>query len=458
MSVSKVSHWSVTLKRFLRRCEVDRAVVYALLSRVWQVAAGPITIILIAGYFSPEVQGFYYTFASLLALQSFVELGFYVVIINVTSHEWSRLIINSHGCLEGHPEALSRLISLGRLICKWYAVVSIVFIICVSVAGYFFFSQSDYPGVHWRAPWFWIVACTGLLLWMLPFNSMLEGCNQVAAINLFRFVQTLLASLAFWLALAWHWGLWAAVAMVTARLISNAYLLGVSYRSFFKPFFTYSVSEKMSWKREIWPMQWRLALSGIVNYFALSLFNPVMFHYHGATVAGCMGMTWQIVGALQAVGSAWVTTKVPRFGMLIAGKQYKELDRLWLRTSLVSISVVCLGAIALWFILFGLNAFKIEIAQRLLPLLPAGIFLMSCLLMLVLQCQCAYLRAHKKEPIVVMSVTTSIMIGLAVWLLGSRFGPLGAAWGYLGVISLSVIWETRIWYRCRAQWHRNKEV
>jgi len=451
----KLTMFGGAVKNWLRRCEVDRAVLFALLSRIWLVVAGPITILLIVRHLSPEIQGFYYTFASLLVLQSFVELGFYIVIIYLASHEWSQLRINSKGRIEGSPEALSRLVNLAHLIFKWYAVASVLYIIGVSIVGYIFFSQSSYPDVHWQGPWLTLVLFTGLLLWMLPFNSLLEGCNQVATINLFRLIQVLLGSLALWATLAWHWGLWAAVAMVTVRLICNMYLLFVRYRHFFTSFFRYPISVTMSWKSEIWPMQWRLGLSGIVNYFAFSLFNPVMFHYHDATIAGRMGMTWQVVGALQEIGLAWLTAKGPRFGMLIAQKEYKQLDRLWIRTSLVSFSVVCFGGVVLWFLLYGLNMFQIPVAQRLLSPLPAGLFLLACILRHIGACQTTYLRAHKKEPIVVMSVTSCLVIGLLVWLLGSHFGPVGAAWGYLGVVCIQILWETNIWFRCRAKWHRD---
>ena len=74
-------------KKFLRWLEVDRAVMFAVLSKVWSLFAAPITLLLIAYFLVPEVQGFYYTFLSLIALQSFVGLGFYIVITQFASHE-----------------------------------------------------------------------------------------------------------------------------------------------------------------------------------------------------------------------------------------------------------------------------------------------------------------------------------------------------------------------------------
>ncbi|MBT6902530.1 MAG: hypothetical protein HOA32_16150, partial [Nitrospina sp.] len=79
------------LIKFLRWIEVDRAVAFAILVKVWSLFAGPVTLYLISIYLSPEIQGFYYTFLSLIALQSFVELGFYIVITQFASHEWASL-------------------------------------------------------------------------------------------------------------------------------------------------------------------------------------------------------------------------------------------------------------------------------------------------------------------------------------------------------------------------------
>ena len=149
-------------RQLLKQLEIDRAVVFVLLNRGWQFLAGPITLLLIARSFSPEVQGFYYTFDSLLALQSFVELGFFLVIINVASHEWASLGLDSTGCIVGEPQALSRLVSLGRLIFKWYAVASAIFVVGVGTIGCVFFAQSSLPGILWQSPWLVLVVLTGL--------------------------------------------------------------------------------------------------------------------------------------------------------------------------------------------------------------------------------------------------------------------------------------------------------
>jgi len=101
------------IRQLLLLLEIDRAVFYVLLLRGWQFLAGPVTALFVASFFSPELQGYFYTFASLLALQSFLELGFHVVILNVASHEWAKLHIADDGRIAGDAEAHSRLVSLG---------------------------------------------------------------------------------------------------------------------------------------------------------------------------------------------------------------------------------------------------------------------------------------------------------------------------------------------------------
>jgi O-antigen/teichoic acid export membrane protein len=435
---------------------MDRPVIFALTTKVWNLLAGPITILLIARHFRPDLQGLYYTFGSLLLLQSFVELGLFQIVINVTSHEWAHLSLGSDGRIIGAPAAISRLVSLGRAVFKWYGVVSTIFVVVLSTIGWIFFSRTYHSGVRWQAPWLLLVLLTGLLLWVLPFNSLLEGCNQVAVINRFRLVQAVLGTLSLWVVITLGGGLWALVVSTGVSLLRDLYLVLVQYRRFFKPFFRPASAERINWRSDVWPMQWRIGSTGLVSYFAYSLFNPVLFKYHGAELAGRMGMTWSLIGALQASAFAWVQPKVPRFGILIARKQYTELDRLFRRTATVALIVAVTGAAILWFLIYALNVFGYSLAGRLLPPLPTALFLMAAILMQFSWAQAAYLRAHRKDPLAPLSIISSIAIGLLVWQLGKRYGALGAGIGYLAVVSLVITpFQTALWLRCRAAWHKS---
>ncbi|MGK2857227.1 MAG: hypothetical protein ACSLFQ_08475, partial [Thermoanaerobaculia bacterium] len=206
---SRESPLDPRLLRLARRFGVSRAVLYAIAVRGWQLLAGPITVVVIARFYSPELQGFYYAFASILAMQGFFELGLFNVIVNVAAHEWAHVDGDQGGDTEPRGRALARIGSLARFILRWYLGVAVLFFLVVSVAGTIFLSSAG--GSHdivWFAPWIALVACTAAHLTLLPFNSLLEGCNRVASVNGFLLVQAMLAAFAVRIVIPAGGGLW----------------------------------------------------------------------------------------------------------------------------------------------------------------------------------------------------------------------------------------------------------
>ncbi|MFO1091728.1 MAG: hypothetical protein U0992_00225 [Planctomycetaceae bacterium] len=62
---------------------------FAVGARSWRFAAGIVTLWIVARDFSRDVQGYYYLFVNLLAIQTFFDLGLTGVLTYVASHEWS---------------------------------------------------------------------------------------------------------------------------------------------------------------------------------------------------------------------------------------------------------------------------------------------------------------------------------------------------------------------------------
>ena len=444
-----------TLRRILEYAGLDQAVIFTLLTKASQALAGVVSLLLIAKVFAPEIQGFYYTFSSLLALQAFVELGLYVVIVNITSHEWSKLSMDTSGNVIGDAAALSRLASLARFIARWYAGVSFLFVVGVGIAGHIFFSQSQATGVAWQGPWWTVVALAAVQLWLMPILSLLEGCNQVVTLNRFRLAQTLTEAFTMWVLLVCGAGLWVAAGAQAARAAAVLVFLLRRYRRFFRSLLAGAAHERIRWRQEIWPMQWRLALQGSVNYLMFSLFTPVMFHFHGPGVAGRMGMTLQIVGMVQSMALAWVQTKVPGFGILVARRDYAGLNRIWWQASKLSIGFAIAGSLIIWLAVLILNELGVGFASRILGPMPTALFLAAYGLMQISYCHSAYLRAHAREPFLVLGTSGGILIGSLVFLFGSRYGPTGAAAAFMAVAALFVVpMSTVIWMRRRAEWQR----
>ncbi len=439
---------------FFRHFGLSKEVVFSLLLKSWQACAGLLGLYLIGIYFPPEVQGFYYTFASLVALQSFVELGLSLVISNVASHEWSLLRFAKDGSIEGDKHALCRLVSLGRFVFKWYAVAALVFFVLAGGAGYCFFTEAQTIGVDWQIPWFTHIAFSSLFLWCMPFLSLLEGCEQVAKVAKFRFWQSLASNLSFWTAIAAGANLWAAPALSSISALSCIYYLIVSRRLFFRPFFRPPVSAYIDWKTEILPMQWRLALQGVMNYFLFSLFTPVMFYYHGPVIAGQMGMSLQLVGAIQSIASIWFMAKAPRFAILIARGEFDRLDAEWRKATLLAVSMMLVGVALMLGALCLMTELHLDLANRVLSPHSIAMLAAGSVFSLWGSSMSVYLRAHKREVLLTSAILSALVMGLMVWQLGSRFGPLGASASFLfgfSCVSLPMVFYA--WKKAQSDWH-----
>jgi O-antigen/teichoic acid export membrane protein len=442
------------IRNILHRLEIDRAVFFGLLTKIWGIVVGPTTAILIVICFTRELQGYYYTFTTIVALQVFAELGLGTVIVQFASHEWSKLNIDQSGRIVGDKEALSRLVSIANIAFKWYLVGGVLVTLGLGVGGYFFFSTSPGFGVNWTLPWFSLCIITGIIVCLIPVWSLLEGCNQVSKLYTFRFFQSILTGIIVWIAILSGGGLWTASISGLVTLLFSICFLRWKYWTFLKTLlFTRPQGSKIKWRADMLPMQWRIAISWISGYFCFSLFSPVLFKYHGPVVAGQMGMTWSLVSAMGVISYAWTAPKIPQFGMLIALKRYEELDNLFWRLTGIVVIVTILIGFAIWFLVYALYAMNLSFSTRILPPLPTGLFIIAHILINVSTPFGCYLRAHKKEPLMFISVLGGVLIGLSIPILGKYYSVTAMATSFLIVHLIVVPVVIIIWYYCRKEWH-----
>lgn len=385
------------------------------------------------------------------------------MLINVASHEWAGAELTEAGII-GDPNRLSRLISLGRTATRWYAVASIAFMVIVSILGVLFFlniakSPSGWLEVaEWVAPWLVLVILTGLQLALLPLTAILEGCGQLPVINRIRFWQGVAGSVVVWALMSGGLGLWALCGSAFVRLLGELYLVAGRYREFFQPFRKAPTGDTIDWKQEVLPLQWRMAVQGCVLWLANHLAGLVIIKCHGPAVSGRYGMMWTIFVALQAASLSWIDTRRPRFGQLIAEKNYVELDTLFFRMSRISILLLAAGTslftLGVWLVNQLPYWFFERIAAKLPGVLPTAILAVALVIMQFAQCTNIYVRAHKQDPFLLAAVVSNLTIaGLILWL-GRDHGIIGATTGYLlGVSLVQVpIWVT-IWWKTRRAWH-----
>ncbi len=432
-------------------------------SRGWQFVAGPVTVVLIGMFFSAEVQGYYYTFWSLIALQTIFDFSFQPVIVNFASHEWGELTggDTSQTAVDktnsGDHRAISRLSSLLRGSLLWYGVAAILFFAVVGIAGLLFFSQAESSQrLSWRPAWLALVALTAVNFWTVPFLAILEGCGQVRSIYQLQFARAVVGNLAVWITIPLGAELWVTVAVAAVRLICEFLWLALFHSDLLATLMRRPSGERVNWRLEVWPFQWRIGLKGLLGFLNTALINPIVFFYHGEVSAGQLGMTWQILTSLQAACSSWIRTRTAMFGVLVARREFSELDRIYFRLLAISSAFLAVGAAAFFLVILILNYLAIDFAGRLLPPLPTAILAVAIVVLIIPESQWTYIHAHKKSPHLAIALLGSLLSGVLTWWCGRQYGAIGVSAAYLFMTAFIYLplW-TAVWWACRTRWHQD---
>jgi hypothetical protein len=419
-----------------RALGLDGAVAFTSLARAVSIAGSTVTVLLIVRFLSPVEQGYYYTLLSLVALQMVFELGFAFVIQQLAAHECIHLELHECGSVSGDRVAHARLASTLQLSVRWYTVAAAAMGLILAPFGEFFFARHGAPGavrVAWRVPWLLAVAASMAGLWCQPFYSFLDGCGQVRTVAALRLRQAVVGMSLSWIALLLHHGLYSP-AMVVLGQITTGLLFLATRRRLLMGLLRYQARvASIRWTREVWPFQWRIAVSWMCSYFTLQVFIPILFALRGPVEAGQMGMSLSIAGYMAGLVLPWITTKATPFGRLIAASQFRELDRLFLRTMgqamtafvVIAFAADC-GAALLSFVAPRLAARMVSPELFAVLVLAAGA---NC----VVQSLGVLLRSFKQEPFLVQSAVVAALTLLLAALTAPRWGNTGVTFGYLAV-------------------------
>jgi hypothetical protein len=211
------------------------------------------------------------------------------------------------------------------------------------------------------------------------------------------------------------------------------------------------------WNQEVWPFQWRIAVSWLSGYFLFWIFNPVLFAYRGPVEAGRMGMSLSLANAIQAIAVSWVSTKSAPFGTLIARKQYRQLDWAFFQSLRQSSAVSLAGAVLVWLGCIYLNVRHLPFAKRLLDPLSLGILLIYMIVNVMVSAEAYYLRAHKQEVFFVNSVVGAIAVTACTFIFGRRYGAPGIVVSTCLLNAGGLVWATYKFRKYRALWHAPQE-
>lgn len=453
--MSDASSATSTRTGLLARLGIDFHILATLLLRGWSILAGGVTALLIPTALSPSQQGYYYTFSAVIATQVFFELGLNHVLTQLTSHAFAHLRRLSKTHLDGDVRWQRAIVSLVALSVKWNAVMASLFFVALLVGGSLFFqSKGTLPASQWLATWVVLIAATAGNLAMSARLAICEGLGEVGQVARLRLLQSVVGYALLWALLLSGQGLWAATAVPLASAVGTLWWL--SRHPLLRSMSSQALSpasntpaSSYTYARDIFPLQWRIALSWASGYFIFNFLTPVVFAYQGEVAAGRLGLALTIFSAISTVGISWISAKIPTFSAHIARRERSELNALFDRQALRSI-----GATLLCVTLFiGITQFAGHFVPKVLdrlPPLPALLLLAAVTIVnAIIFAMAAYMRAHKEEPLLIQSVVAAVFTGVGTfWMAHISLTATVAAYAAVTVL-VSLPWCTLIYARYR---------
>ena len=310
------------------------------------------------------------------------------------------------------------------------------------------------PPVRWLVPWCLVVIASGLTFQVDPMFSFLEGCGFVANVARARLGQALLGTVLGWAALLAHHGLLAPGLMIAGQAAVGAIFIARK-QGLLLPLLRRKVGELgVDWRTEVWPFQWRIAVSWACGFFITQLFNPVLFKYRGPVEAGQMGMSISICGTLTSLCVAWMNTKAAPLGRLIALRDFAGLDLMFFKALKQSMAAGVVISLGVWLSVVYLRVHGYGFAQRLLAPAPLALLLVATVANIGVFAEALYLRAHKQEKFMLNSILAALWMAPATLVLGRWYGASGIVAGYLGAtLAIGVGLGTYTFTKYRRLWH-----
>lgn len=446
-------------RQVLNKIGIDKAIFYTVVARLTQGVGGVFSLFFVATLLNGIEQGFYFTFASILAIQVFFELGLTEIIVQFVAHEKAHIVIDNQ-LIKGSRIHVSRLASLLRFCVKWYLFIALLLLISLMFVGFLYFGYfyKAEGQIEWRAPWLILCFTTSFYLIISPILAFIEGLGHVKEVAKFRFIQQIANMLVLWGGLICGFKLYVGgIAAFVGIIILVSFVLH-RYSYLLHNIWKIPIVEIVDYRKEVFPYQWRIAVSWISGYFIFQLFNPVLFATAGPVVAGQMGMTLTALNAIMSLAFSWYSTKVPMFSNYIARAQIRELEQLFCTAQKQS-AIVCFCLLFVMLIIVSLfqicdiSINGVELKDKFLPVIPMLFMMVTIMLRVIYGGWATYIRCHKVEPFLLQSIITAVACLLSTFVLGNLYGMYGMTLGYMLLNFLIAFWVYKIYRKNKMKLH-----
>ncbi len=433
---------------------INRDHIFTGLNQIWRLISGPFTLILIPLFLTQEEQGYWFTFISLAALMILADLGFSNIVLQFAAHEFAYLRFNDKNQIVGEEINLKKLAAFFVFSIKWAIFLIAVSLPVISVIGFYLLSQKP-TEIHWSFPWLIYIAGSALTFFNSIILCFFEGCDSVGTVQKKRVMISVLMTIIMWVGLILRFNLYA---LSISLLLSSCIGIFLIYKEFYaaiSSLISISKTYTYSWKKEFFTLFWKYAVSWASGYFIFQLFTPFIFHFNGAVEAGKVGISIALWTAIFSIANIWVYVITPKLNMHISKKEWKKLDRLFFKNITLSIITFLIGTITVFFLIFLLKG-KVTIIDRFVSNTSMSLLAAAWFFQTIINACAIYLRAHKEEPLVILSAVIAVYVVITTFLCAKYLSPDYFFLGYLSSYLFAVPWVLYIFYNKRRLKHKDE--
>lgn len=391
-----------------------------LAQRLWQAISGLITVVLIARCLSLDEQGWFYSFTSLAAVSSLFDLGLSVVLVQAAAHQSVRWKRASSPCGPS-GECLD---ALSAWSIRYYILLAFAYLTFVTPIGWLMFAgPASGASAHWRVAWSALVFCAAASLIPVPFLALLEGRGDIKTAYWVRLVQTVLGGIGTWLAIGFGGGIWGTAMAPAAAFLVPAAWIASRERALVRRAFSWPKLPDSHWRREIWPLQWKVGLSLVAGYALTQIVSLMLFKLRGPGSAGQMGLSLTVGNMTGLLAMSWLTRHVPRMAQAAAERDWVTMNTLFKADFACSSIAFIAGAAGLCGLHVALQ--HTSYGDRLLPFGSFACLQVALFLIHVNGCFAIYLRSFRQEPLIGVALLTAVMNVIGCLATAGEFGAAG---------------------------------
>lgn len=375
------------------------------LQRGWQGFAGILTVGLAVYFLNPAQLGAYYSFLSIAGTSTLVDFGLSTVLLQQSARNFADAGWEKDGTIKGETQDQQlALISQSTI---WYRWIAIFFFISSLTFGWGFFK--DVQVMHeleWRLPWLCLCTLVSLSLFLNPYFSFIEGSGRIVEAYQVRLIQGILGSILCWILLVSGGELYALIATPLFICIIGWIWLWKKYPNLI--FLPNRALHLISWRKSIWPFQWRIGVGLVCAYAQVQLISPILLKTQGPVLAGKVGVSLTIINMVAIISQSSLIRKVPELARQAVQGQKKMMDKVFFSSLGLVIALYIFGI----FIFLALVIFLPEkwLMSKILPISEIILLAIAVLFNICAGGFTLYIRSFNKEPFVVLTILSSLMI------------------------------------------------